>query len=774
MRTPELLCPAGSAPAMVAAVQCGADAVYLGASGFNARQSAENFGGELEAAALYCHARGAKVYVTLNTMVRQDELPALERTIEEICASGADGAIVADLGVARALKQMAPTLALHASTQLAVHNPQGVELLARSGFSRVVLARELTFEEIARCKGLGAELEVFVHGALCVSCSGQCLMSSMIGGRSGNRGLCAQPCRMRYRMDDREGHLLSTRDLCALGDLRALIDAGADSLKIEGRLKRPEYVAEAAFTYRAALDAIASGGRFDADSAREDLAQMFNRGGFTRGYGPGVNDAALIFPERPNHIGVEIGVCRRAGEIELSRAVDGRDALVLRGRGGDRPVHPGARAPGRVRMDEAWPGDVLARLVSQAQMQSAQARFMGEHRKFEIDMTLSLRVGQPAMLALSDGAHRAVCAGEVVQASQSRPLDAARARAQLEKLGDTPFVLKNFSAEMDANAHLPASALNALRRRGVEELFLARGGNPHACAKMAPPKPRPESERETALAAQSGDVETLLRAAKAGADALIFAPEDVRPFALESAAARLPERFELAVPPVLGEASLAALNEWARGLGGRIDRCYLGNIGQLGLDWPGERAGDFMLNVANALSLDQLSDWNVGLYTPSVELNRAQIESLGGQRALIVYGALPLMQLRHCPLRAMRGDSGPHANCRACDHCAPDARVNAKALIDRTGARFPLRRIATDEGCVVQLLNYAKLMPLRRRAALPRAEVWRLLLGADDAVEAVVRMHRIALDGGDPRADADWPALEKMNATAGHYFRGAE
>ncbi|MBQ3574889.1 MAG: U32 family peptidase, partial [Clostridia bacterium] len=200
-KIPELLSPAGSAAAMVAAVQCGADAIYLGAGDFNARRNADNFGGELDAAVGYCHARGTQVYVTLNTMVRQDELSRLEKTIGEICTSGADGVIVQDIGVAKAVHQMTPTLPLHASTQLAVHNPQGVEFLVKNGFTRVVMAREMEFEEIARCAGLGAELEVFIHGALCVSCSGQCLMSSIIGGRSGNRGLCAQPCRMKYRMD---------------------------------------------------------------------------------------------------------------------------------------------------------------------------------------------------------------------------------------------------------------------------------------------------------------------------------------------------------------------------------------------------------------------------------------------------------------------------------------------------------------------------------------------------------------------------------------------
>ena len=230
---PELLAPAGGRDALIAAVQSGADAVYLGAGGFNARQGADNFDGNgLREAIEYCHVRGVKVYVTLNTMVRQDEMPALAESVRAIAAAGADAVLVQDFGVADVVRRIAPGLSLHASTQMAVHNRAGVAFLAGQGFERVVLAREMNLDEIRACAGLGAELEVFVHGALCVSCSGQCLFSSVVGGRSGNRGRCAQPCRLRYRMDGIEGHLLSTNDLCSLNRLDALRDAGVDSFKI--------------------------------------------------------------------------------------------------------------------------------------------------------------------------------------------------------------------------------------------------------------------------------------------------------------------------------------------------------------------------------------------------------------------------------------------------------------------------------------------------------------------------------------------------------------
>ena len=757
---------------MVAAVQCGADAIYLGAGDFNARKGADNFGGELEAAVGYCHARNVKTYVTLNTMVRQDELKRLEATVEEICRAGADGVIVQDFGVARCIHRMAPSLPLHASTQMAVHNPQGVDFLVENGFSRVVLAREMTYEEIARCAGLGAELEVFVHGALCVSCSGQCLLSSMIGGRSGNRGLCAQPCRMKYRMDEIEGYLLSTKDLCGLEGLDALVQAGADSLKIEGRLKRPEYVALTTSVYRAALD----DPHFDMDRARAELAQMFNRGGFTRGYGFGVEDAELMYRARPNHLGVCIGQCHKNGEVLLSQDVDNKDALVLRRRGrDDLPVRMATTAAGRASLAEARKGDQLCRLVSQAQMRDLQARFTAERKKFPVDIRLEMQPGMPARISISDGTHSIACAGELVQTAQSKPADPARIRSQLEKLGDTPFVLRNCDLQLDPMAYLPISALNALRRQAVELLIEARMGAPLPCAPMAPAPEFPrDKNRPSELIAQSGDPALLRRAMTAGADRICYAPEDLRADALNAALEALPEHFDLALPPVTDEEALRGLNAWALENSGRIRRVYLANVGQLGLDWPGERVADASLNLANTFSLQQMADWGISLYTPSLELNRSQIEEMGGRRQLIVYGAIPLMQLRHCPLRATQGLRGQHKSCRRCDGVPSEQKIGTKSLTDRTGATFPLRRIASDGGCVIQLLNSAKLMLLRKAASLPACEGWRLLLDGTDDVETVVRLHRLAMTGADVRNDPAWEAFSKQNTTTGHYFRGAE
>ena len=769
----ELLAPAGDRNALVAAVQNGADAVYLGTGAFNARRGAANFDGEaLDEAVAYCHARGVKVHVTLNTLVMQGEMAALAEAVRHVNESGADAVIVQDLGVARALRQMAPGLQLHASTQMAIHNRQGAAFVKAQGFDRAVLARELTFAEMAECAKEGIEIEAFVHGALCVACSGQCLMSSVIGGRSGNRGLCAQPCRLPWRLDGKEGCLLSTKDLCGIGDLARLRDAGVASLKIEGRLKRAEYVAVTVAAYRRALDALYAGRKTDLEDERAALMQMFNRGGFTRGYGPGAAESDLMYPERPNHIGVRVG-SGADGSVTLEKDVEPADALALRRRGAeDMPVKLAGRAGERVKCPQARRGDALFRLVSEAQMRAARESCSGEHRRIPVTAKAVLRVGQPAAMTVADGTRTARVEGDAVEIATGRGFDRARAEAQLKKTGGTPYEITNIEIEADENAFYPVSALNALRRDALAALEQS-GVSRRATAPMAMPDVPREAAKKPLLMAQSGDVAVLKKALANGADIAVFAPLDVRPGALS--ALDLSEaggRLALAVPAVLTAEALDGLNAWARTQ--PFEMTFLSNIGQLGLDWPGERIGDYLLNVGNNLSVAQLSEWGLDGYAPSVELTAGQVAALGGRKHLVVWGRLPLMHLRHCPLRAAKGMKGPHADCRHCDACPPGDRLDGRALVDRKGAAFPLRRLAMPGGCVVQALNSAALMPLRHMNRLPEARSWRLLLDDGDPVEAVVRVYRAALDGEDFKALPEWSVLDGMNTTTGHYFRGVE
>ena len=422
----ELLSPAGSPAALEAALRCGADAVYLGLTRFNARQGAVNFDeAAFRAAVAACHERGVAVHVTLNTLAGDGELEELLSCAALVCEAGADAVIVQDVGLARLLHAAAPALSLHASTQLSIHSPAALPLLKEMGFSRVVLAREMSKAEIAEtvraADALGMETEVFVHGALCMCLSGQCAMSAVIGQRSGNRGRCAQPCRLAFADGS---YPLSLKDLSLLDRLDELAEIGVTSLKIEGRSKRPEYVAAATAAFRRRLDGEAPNPALDGL-----LERVFRRSGHTDGYFTGRLGASMF-----GH---------------------------------------------RTEADEAASSDVL---------RAIHELYRAERPRVPVTAALTLKAGAPAALTLSDGAHTVTARGEAPQPARTLPMDEARAAALCGKLGGTPFYLTDCRVELDADVTLPASAVNALRRQAVAALLAARRGQPIPFARPVLPE----------------------------------------------------------------------------------------------------------------------------------------------------------------------------------------------------------------------------------------------------------------------------------------------
>ena len=779
----ELLAPAGTMESLIAAVQNGANAVYLGGQALNARRGAGNFDADaLKRAVEYCHERDVRVHVTVNTMVMHHELDQLDSLAEQIAAAGADAAIVQDFGVVRLLRGMLPGLQLHASTQMAVHNVSGVRAARDLGMDRVVLAREMTFEDMALFAQQNVEVEAFVHGALCVACSGQCLFSSMIGGRSGNRGACAQPCRLPYRMEGavrRSGYLLSPKDLMGIDHLPQLKEAGVCSLKIEGRLKRPEYVATVVRAYRDALDELYGIRKAKAfEDPKEALRQIFNRGGFTQGYGPGVQDAELMYDRQPNHIGVAVGSFAGKKNIRLTHDVAAGDVLHLLTRdGGQKPVSLTGKAGETVRADLAAPGDVLMRLTSQKQMDWANASVQGENILHEVDMHGTFVPGRFAELTATDGVYTAYATGDIVAEAQKQPADESRIRAQLEKTGGTPWRIRTLTMELDPRAFVPASAANALRRAVLQDLMDQRLAAMRLCSDTVQPMPAAPVMRPVDgtgnIIVEHADPAVLCKALDCGADEVILAPEDVRAEAMAAAAEILAGKtWALAVPMVLPQGALENLAQFVREHE-QISAVYLSNVAHFDIDWRAEMRGDFGLNIANRHALEMLYEQGIVTYTPSVELAAAQIKPLGGKRTLIVHGRLPLMQLRHCPWVAAQPGL-KHADCRRCDKCAPEKHMNASVLIDRKDKRFPLRRIATGEDCIVRVMNADKLMLLRRADKLPQAWGYRIIPDAGEDVAALIGLYRRALNGEDVRNDADFLNMDMENTTTGHYFRGVE
>lgn len=765
----ELLSPAGDREALIAAVENGADAVYLGGKTLNARRGAGNFDDdELKWAADYLHERGKRMYVTVNTVVKQEEMPLLYGVASSLARAGADGAIVQDFGVCQALGEMLPHLPLHASTQMAIHNRQGAAELKKRGFHRAVLAREMTFEQIRLCADEGIEIEVFAHGALCVACSGQCLFSSMVGGRSGNRGVCAQPCRLPYRLTgaaEAEGYLLSTKDLMTIDMLSAMARAGVTSLKIEGRLKRPEYVAVVTRAYRRALD-----GECVTDEDREALRQIFNRGGFTDGYLKGVVDGTLISRVRPSHWGSRVGTAVSAKKIVLNADVLAQDAVAVRPASGeDVPVRLSGRAGESIANPAGVTGEVM-RMASEAQLAQARESWRETARTVGVRAELYLEEGKPARARMTDGANEAEASGWTPETARSA-VDEARIRAQFEKTGGTPYRVDEVDVHLSGKPFVPASALNALRRDVLAALSAKRIAAMRVtdAAVKAPVhhilanEERPERVR---LVAQARSALLLAAARDAGADECAYAPTDIRRGTLDVQTRGLTDFF-LYLPPVMDERSLAYVNEWSLENEQRIRGVYLTNFGQIGLRWPGERRYDAALNLANAAAVVFLGA-ETSVYTPSLELSTKEIEAVGGRRELIVYGRAPLMHLRHCPVNAARG-GGRHEDCHACDAARVGGRTDDSALIDRKRVRFPLSRVAEEGGCVVDVENSVQLSLLRHTRRLPVACGWRMLF--TDESEQQVRALTEAF-----RCLANGERLNETNAeperiTTGHYFR---
>lgn len=590
----EVLSPAGSSDALVAAVQNGADAVYLGYGSFNARMNAKNFTEEqLRECVSYCHIRGVKVYLTLNTLVLDRELKALSQVILEANRAGVDAVLVQDLGVGQLVHQMAPELPIHASTQMAVHNLAGVKKAAEMGISRVVLARELTREQIAAiCRESPIELEVFVHGALCMCHSGQCYLSAMIGRRSGNRGQCAQPCRMPYGYDRHENRYpLSLKDNCLISYLAELDRMGVACIKIEGRMKRAEYVAITTKIYK---DAVL--GRPVTSAQLTELTKAFSRQGFTDGY--------FTNQKGPHMFGT--------------------------------------------RQDETQDRALFAR--ARATYENAEAQRVPLH------LTARFRYGQPVSLTATDPqGNWAQAQGPIPEQAISRPLMPQDVISRLNKTGGTPYYIADTQLELDPGITLSASAINALRRDALSRLSAVRGQaiqRPEGRFTQPPVYRTYLAEPVFTVSVQT--IQQLTASLLHFKPAVLYMPLWMlcsgHP-AVQAACQNLPVCAVL--PRVILETEWDGIYRQlaqAKLLG--VQEALVGNIGMLD---SVRRAGygirgDFGLNVFNSATANFLYTQGLSSLTASFELTLPQIRDLSKPlpTEIIAYGRLPLMITENC------------------------------------------------------------------------------------------------------------------------------
>lgn len=658
----ELLSPAGSMESVRAAVQNGADAIYMGYGDFNARRNAKNFTREEFAQAVeYCHLRGCKVYLTLNTLLTDRELPQAAPCVADASAMGVDAVLVQDLGVLRMVRQVAPDLPVHASTQMTVHNLDGVRQMADFGMTRAVLSRELSRDAIAHiCAHSPIEIEVFAHGALCMCYSGQCFLSSLIGGRSGNRGLCAQPCRLRYGWNGKaDGNPLSLKDMSLAGHLRELRKMGVACVKLEGRMKRPEYVAIVTGIYSAAI-------REDREPTAEEmtaLADAFSRQGFTQGYYHG--------KPGPDMFGVREDRKERESDREK-------------------------------------------KLFDQARLTYED----GEHSRVPVTFFAEVREGQPARVAVKDGnGHIAAAEGPVAEAARTRALDHAAVEKQLSRTGGTPFLCKEVKTKLDDGLSLSAASLNALRRQVLEELSAQRIVPPQRRTGEFRTGVRYEQRREAPLftfsvtrADQATDALFSLK------PAMVYVPlEELA--AHPELAARCPAETVLAVtlPRIAWDREKDQMMDQMKKVYDLGVRDAL--IGNLGMIAPARELGftlrgDYGLEVYNSQTYKELRHLGFASVTASFELKFPQIRDLSKalDTELIVYGRLPLMIMENCILRNRTG-----GRCeKACE--GPD-----NLLTDRKGEKFPVIRAY---GCRNELLNCKTLYLADKMADYQRLGLW--------------------------------------------------
>ena len=589
----EILAPAGSEEALDAAVYSGADAVYLGAGAFNARRNAQNFAvSDLKRIAAYCHERDCRVHLTLNTLLFDDELPLCKNDIREICRAGIDAVIVQDLGVARLLKETAPELILHGSTQMSIHTLQGALLLKQLGFSRVVLSRELSREETAEIvSACGMETEVFVHGALCMSVSGQCRLSALIGSRSGNRGLCAQPCRLPFGAAGKNHYDLSLKDLSLIDKIPELQEMGVSSLKIEGRMKRPEYVAAAVTACRGAL----SGKRDKA--LLDDLRKVFSRNGFTSGY------------------------------------YDGKLGASMFGTRGKEDVTAAAEVLGRLK-----------------------PLYKNECRRVPLTGCFSLKKGAPAAFSVRDNrGNQAAVSGEIPQTALQKETDPERAAAALLKTGGTPYYFESIETDIEKGVAFPASAINAMRREALEKLSQERGeSKPIDFTDVPLSFKKPEIKAPPTLRARFFEYKQI-PLEEAPSLERIFLPleEAIRLSENELDAIRGKLTAELPGGMFGREQSIVQAVRTLKARG--VSDFLAANLAQLKIakDEQVTVRGGMGLNVVNSLAIRALKELDVKDAVLSYELLLKKARNIENSIPLgvVAYGYLPVMLTRNCPIK---------------------------------------------------------------------------------------------------------------------------
>jgi len=818
---PELLAPAGSFDAVRAAVANGANAVYLGAERFNARdEGAQLTLDELEAACRLAHQHGARIYLTFNVLVKPAELEDALTYLGECVDRGIDAAIVQDIGVVRLIQRIYPELEIHGSTQMTVHDESGALVMQKLGVERVVLARENTLDDIRAIRAAVPELglETFVHGALCISYSGQCYMSGLISERSANRGSCAQSCRKDYVLTDDasgveldRGYLISAKDLAAHDHLADIADAGVGCLKIEGRKKKPEYVATVTQGYRSFLTRLATGDRTPPSIVEiEPLVQIYSRGNTGGMYG-GRAGREYITRAQPDNHGMEIGHVRESTNTEVTVEVT-HPIEVGDGIGFEPPALGGTKAIGftvsavrtvsqregrtrqvlasRQRIPTGWTvvRSSHAALLAMARESFAALPTTMQKRKRRLDVRLFGSAGGPLKIVAMCGADEVSARSEAVLAPASkRALDDTMLREQLGRLGETPFVLGTMDRSgLAADLFLPVSALNRVRQDLVDQLMVRRDWAEQSrlaerASMIAAAIVTPEvlaTAPTMALLAEVYSTDDALTAARAGATELVFdpflrhpAPSLSKARALQEELAMLGVALRIRTPTIVRPEDRQGVSKWL-GLMLPVQTGHLGLLAELAAEGR-DVTGDYALNVFNQHTAAEYFALGARRLTLSVEHTVEEMLAVsaawgGAPFDAVVFGRPEGMTIEHCVLSA--AFDRVVTTCRdLCVQKHPNVSIT-----DPAGYTFP---VATDSACRNRLLHSR---PIEAGEYLPR--LWRggirhvrLLFNVPgDPIAEIVAGYRTMLEelaAGDRVSTDRVRALYGQSFTRGHFAR---
>lgn len=778
MKKIELLAPAGSMESLYAAVQAGCDAVYLGGSKFSARAYATNFTDDvMKDAVRYCHLYGVKIYITINTLIKDSEISEAIEYVGFLREIGVDALIIQDTGLAYLVKQNYPDVELHASTQMTIHNGEGAKFYKSQGYERIVLSRELSIEEIGFIsKDLDIETEIFVHGALCVSYSGACLMSSIIGGRSGNRGRCAQSCRLPYDLvnkvtsEKKSGYLLSPKDLAFLEHIDKIIESGTSSLKIEGRMKRPEYVAGVVSIYRRAINAYYNKENFDYKEALKVLAQLFNREGFSSGYLFKNLGKDLMSYNFPRNTGIRVGVSKGNGNILLEDSIAVGDgirsdedgviisSIVLKGKEVDRAFKgdlvkiKGLNAKGNVVIFKTSDEELLTKL--------SEYYKNPYEKKLKVQGRVSFKIDKPIEFIGIYNEKEFVVYGDIVQKAIKKPIEKEKLIASLEKTGNTVFQFSEIVIDEYEEGFLPISSINNVRRaliEKIEEDVLKREDKKEISKINYNRKDKSVVEIPKVFVSVQNS-EQLKACIDAGIKD-IAVDVFMRKFNVNLDDCKDINLYIKTSPIVKNEFSrvVSYIEKNLKYIKGIVTS----NMGIVSyFKHKTDIYGDYKINIFNKYSLDFYKDY-LKAATVSVELNKGELSNVAKNSPigtmLLVYGKIEVMVSEYCPIGSVFGNLNEKSK------CSTPCEDGEFALVDRKNAEFLVK---SDKFCRSHIYNSVPINLLYNIKNIKNIVHSIRFDFIDEDYETTYKVCKSFIEENDN--------LDSISSTKGHFKRGVE